>query len=117
MLAAVVGLEVFGVVALVCGQEVLVQWDGVGDEFDDTRRGRQREDFVGTNAEIPLAGGSLGLQEVAHLVEDLLHYGVLSKIIGATFELRYMSACALCSFSFQVDSPTVCTSDHLCQWL
>ena len=87
MLATVVGLEVVGVVALVCGQKILVQRGRVGDEFDNARRGCQREDFVGTNAEIPLAGGSLGFQEAAHLVEDLLHYGVLSKIIGATFEL------------------------------
>lgn len=37
--AAVAGFEVFGVVALVGGQEVVVQGAGVLDEFDDARCG------------------------------------------------------------------------------
>lgn len=64
-----------------------MQWDGVGDEFDNARCGCQREDFVGTNAEVSLAGGSLGSQKVADLIEDLLHNRILSKVIGAAFEL------------------------------
>lgn len=111
--AAVAGFEVFGVVALVRGQEVVVQWAGVLDEFDDARRGGQGEDFVGPDAEIALAGGSLGFQQAADLVEDLLHYGVLSKIIAAALELR----CVSLHFALRCYDhlPVVCTSNHPCQ--
>ena len=69
-----------------------MQWDSVGDEFDDPCRGCQGEDFIGTNAKVALASGSLRFQEVADLIEDLFHYGVLSKIIATAFELRCVSS-------------------------
>ena len=64
-----------------------MQWGSVSNEFEDARRCGQREDFVGANAEVALAGGSLGFQKAANLIEDLLHYQVLSKIIAAALEL------------------------------
>ena len=76
-----------------------MQWAGVLDEFDDARCGGQGEDFVGSDAEVALAGGSLGFQEAADLVEDLLHYGVLSEIIAAALELRCVSLPSLFSQS------------------
>ena len=36
-----------------------MQWDGVRDEFDDPCRGCKGEDFIGTNAKVALASGSL----------------------------------------------------------
>ena len=85
-----------------------MQWDSVGDEFDDARSGCQREDFVGTNAEVALAGGSLGFQEAADLIEYLLHYGVLSKIIASALELSCLSLHSL--FIVMTNLPAVYTS-------
>lgn len=75
-----------------------MQWGSVGYELYNARRGCQREDFVGANAEVALAGGSLGFQEAAYLIEDLLHYRVLSKIIAATLELLIISLYSLFAF-------------------
>ena len=72
-----------------------MQWNGIRNEFDDARRGCQREDFIGTDAKVSLTSGSLGFQKIVDLIEDLLHYGVLSKVVGAAFELQFLSLLAL----------------------
>ena len=64
-----------------------MQWNRVRHEFDNARRSCQGEDLVGANAKVSLAGSSLGFQKVADLIKDLLHYGILSKVIGSAFEL------------------------------
>jgi len=58
--AAGVGFEVFGEVACVGGDEVLVQRDGVGHELDDAGGGGEGEDFVSSDTEVALTGGALG---------------------------------------------------------
>ena len=90
-LAADVRFEVIWVVALVGGHEVVVERDGVGDELDDAGGRGQGQDFVCSDAEAPLACGTVSLEKRGHLGKDLLHDGVLAEVVVAGFELGRVS--------------------------
>lgn len=86
--AAGIGFEVFGEVACVGRDEVLVQRDRIGHEFDDAGGCCEGEDFVCSDTEVALTGGALGSQEIGDLREDLLHDGILPEVVIPAFELR-----------------------------
>lgn len=90
-LSTCVSFQVAREVALMCGYQIVVQRDCVQYELNDARRSSQRQDFVCPDTEITLSSLSMCLEEVADLLKDLLHDGVLSKIIVSTFKLRYIS--------------------------
>lgn len=86
------GFQIVGKMPRVCGHEVVVQRDGIGDEFDDAFSWCQREDFVCPDCEMALARFAVGLQEGGDLLEDLLHDGVLAEIVVAAFEELFVFA-------------------------
>lgn len=64
-----------------------MQWDGIGDEFNDSRIRCQGKDLVRSDSQIPLPSSSVVLKKTAYLFEHLFHYGVLSQIIVPSLEL------------------------------
>jgi hypothetical protein len=78
VLAAGAGLHVLGKIALMRGHEIVVQGDGVWDEFDDSSIQSQWKNLVGPNSQVPLACRLMIFQKTADLLEYLFHDCVLT---------------------------------------
>ena len=87
VLSTYVGLHVLWVVSLMRRHQVVIQRDRVLNEFNYSRVRRQWEHLVCSNAQASLSGSPMILKETAHLLKNLLHYRILSKVIISAFEL------------------------------
>jgi hypothetical protein len=58
-------------------RQVLVQWDGILDEFDYSYGRGKRDYLICSDAKISLSSSSMVFQEIADLLENLLHYRIL----------------------------------------
>lgn len=59
----------------------------IGDEFNNSGIRGQGKDLVRSDAEVALTSCTVFLQEIANLLENLLHYCILSEIVVSSFKL------------------------------
>ena len=69
---------ILGIISRVCREQEIVNRNSVGDKFDDSGYGCQRNDFVRPDFQASLASDAILLQQQADLLENLFHDCVLS---------------------------------------
>lgn len=74
-------------VAFVGWYQKVVKGNRIGYKFNYPGLMSKGNDFVCSDAEIPLACGTILFQKIANLFKNLLHDCILSKVVGPSFEL------------------------------
>jgi hypothetical protein len=88
------------------GHQVVVQWNRIWYELDDSSNIGEWQNSIGPDAEISLTSRLIGFKQFANLLKHLLHDSILPQIIVAPFDLFNISAVA--SVYLFIKGPTNC---------
>jgi hypothetical protein len=89
--AALRALEILGIISFMGRHQVVVQWNRIWYELDNSCNIGEWQNSIGPDAEISFTSRLIGFKQFTNLLKHLLHDSILPQIIVTSFDLWNVS--------------------------